>query len=138
MPPSTGPARWRPPARCRSRFVLSPGGEVTDPSAAPTAGRPAAPTAGPAAATTAGPAAATAGLPAATADIERIFRAEYGRAVAVLVRLLGDIDLAEEAVQDAFTVAVTRWPAEGLPPRPAGWIITTARHRAIDRFRREA
>jgi RNA polymerase sigma-70 factor (ECF subfamily) len=71
-------------------------------------------------------------------EIERVFRAEYGRAVAVLVRLLGDIDLAEEAVQDAFTEAAARWPAAGLPPSPAGWIITTARNRAIDRLRREA
>ncbi len=71
-------------------------------------------------------------------EIERVFRAEYGRAVAVLVRYFGDIDAAEEAVQDAFTVAVQRWPAAGLPPSPAGWIITTARNRAIDRLRREA
>jgi RNA polymerase sigma-70 factor (ECF subfamily) len=71
-------------------------------------------------------------------DIDRIFRAEYGRAVAVLVRQFGDIDLAEEAVQDAFTVAIERWPREGVPPSPVGWIITTARNRAIDRFRREA
>ena len=70
--------------------------------------------------------------------IERIFREEYGRAVAVLVRQFGDIDAAEEAVQDAFTVALERWPAAGLPPSPAGWVITTARNRAIDRFRREA
>ncbi|MEV5949878.1 sigma-70 family RNA polymerase sigma factor [Streptomyces sp. NPDC051993] len=70
--------------------------------------------------------------------IERVFRAEYGRAVAVLIGALGDIDLAEEAVQEAFTTAVARWPAEGLPPSPAGWIITTARHRAVDRLRREA
>ncbi|MGB2567107.1 RNA polymerase sigma factor [Micromonospora citrea] len=73
-----------------------------------------------------------------TDPVERVFRAEYGRAVAVLVRLLGDIDLAEEAVQDAFTEAVRRWPADGPPPAPAGWIITTARNRAIDRLRREA
>ncbi|MGC5019234.1 RNA polymerase sigma factor [Micromonospora sp. DT47] len=73
-----------------------------------------------------------------TVDVERVFRAEYGRAVAVLVRLLGDIDLAEEAVQEAFTEAVRRWPEAGPPPSPAGWIITTARHRAIDRLRREA
>ena len=73
-----------------------------------------------------------------TADIERMFREEYGRAVAVLVRHFGDIDVAEEAVQDAFTVAVQRWPSDRLPPSPAGWIITTARNRAIDRFRREA
>jgi RNA polymerase sigma-70 factor (ECF subfamily) len=73
-----------------------------------------------------------------TAEIERVFREEYGRAVAVLVRSFGDIDVAEEAVQDAFTVAVHRWPSAGLPPSPAGWIITTARNRAIDRLRREA
>ena len=77
-------------------------------------------------------------LPAGAADIERVFREEYGRAVAVLVRHFGDIDLAEEAVQDAFSAAVERWPAAGIPPSPAGWIITTARHRAIDRLRREA
>jgi RNA polymerase sigma-70 factor, ECF subfamily len=75
-------------------------------------------------------------LPAS--EIERVFREEYGRAVAVLVRVFGDIDVAEEAVQDAFTVAVQRWPSTGLPASPAGWIITTARNRAIDRFRREA
>jgi RNA polymerase sigma-70 factor, ECF subfamily len=72
------------------------------------------------------------------AAIERVFRDEYGRSVAVLVRVFGDIDLAEESVQDAFTVAVQKWPAAGLPPSPAGWIITTARNRAIDRLRREA
>src|SRR6202158_6191605 len=71
-------------------------------------------------------------------EIERVFREEYGRAVAVLVRVFGDIDVAEEAVQDAFTVASARWPSTGLPPSPAGWIITTARNRAIDRLRREA
>lgn len=67
-----------------------------------------------------------------------MFREEYGRAVAVLVRRFGDIDLAQDSVQDAFTVAVERWPSAGLPPSPAGWIITTARNRAIDRLRREA
>jgi RNA polymerase sigma-70 factor (ECF subfamily) len=71
-------------------------------------------------------------------EIERVFRQEHGRAVAVLVRVFGDIDIAEEAVQDAFTTAVRRWPSTGLPPSPAGWIITTARNRAIDRLRREA
>jgi RNA polymerase sigma-70 factor (ECF subfamily) len=71
-------------------------------------------------------------------DIERVFRAEYARAVAVLVRVFGDIDVAEEAVQDAFAEAVRRWPETGPPPSPAGWIITTARHRAIDRLRRES
>jgi RNA polymerase sigma-70 factor (ECF subfamily) len=71
-------------------------------------------------------------------EIDRVFRAEYGRTVAVLVRVFGDIDIAEEAVQDAFATAVQRWPADGLPPSPAGWLITTARNRAIDRLRREA
>lgn len=71
-------------------------------------------------------------------EIERVFREEYGRAVAVLVRVFGDIDVAEEAVQDAFAVAVARWPATGMPPSPAGWIVTTARNRAIDRLRRES
>ena len=76
--------------------------------------------------------------PLDTSVIDRVFREEYGRAVAVLVRHFGDIDTAEEAVQDAFTVALQRWPSAGLPPSPAGWIITTARNRAIDRLRREA
>ncbi|MGI5160964.1 RNA polymerase sigma factor [Microbispora sp. CA-102843] len=71
-------------------------------------------------------------------DVERVFREEYGRAVAVLVRHFGDIDVAEEAVQDAFAEAVRRWPREGTPPSPAGWIITTARNRVIDRHRRES
>src|ERR687890_1349080 len=74
----------------------------------------------------------------APAEIERIFREHYGRAVAVLTRVLGDIDAAEEAVQDAFTTAVARWPAEGVPPSPAGWIVTTARNRAVHRLRRES
>ena len=72
------------------------------------------------------------------ADIERVFRAEHGRAVAVLTHVFGDLDVAEEAVQEAFAQAVRRWPQTGLPPAPAGWIITTARNRAIDRLRREA
>ncbi|HEX2041310.1 MAG TPA: RNA polymerase sigma factor [Acidimicrobiales bacterium] len=71
-------------------------------------------------------------------EIERAFRQESGRAVATLVRLFGDIDIAEEAVQEAFVVALERWPATGVPPSPAGWIITTARNRAIDRMRRES
>jgi len=78
------------------------------------------------------------GSPVTLADIERVFRDEYGRAVAVLVRAFGDISTAEEAVQDAFVAAVEHWPSEGLPPSPAGWIITTARRRAIDRLRRDA
>jgi len=76
--------------------------------------------------------------PIPAGEIEHVFRAEYGRAVAVLVRTFGDIDTAEEAVQDAFTIAVERWPSSGIPPSPAGWIITTARNRAIDRLRRES
>ncbi|MFF8863940.1 RNA polymerase sigma factor [Streptomyces sp. NPDC015139] len=71
-------------------------------------------------------------------DAEAVFRAEYGRAVSVLIRFLGDIDLAEEAVQDAFATAVRTWPETGPPPSPAGWIITTARNRAVDRLRRES
>ena len=74
----------------------------------------------------------------AVSEVERVFRQGYGRAVAVLIRRIGDIAAAEEAVQDAFAEAVARWPATGVPPSPAGWIITTARNRAIDRFRREA
>jgi RNA polymerase sigma-70 factor (ECF subfamily) len=77
-------------------------------------------------------------LPEATARIERVFRDEYARAVAVLVKQFGDIDLAQEAVQDAFSAAVELWPEDGTPPSPVGWIITTARRRAIDRLRREA
>ena len=70
-------------------------------------------------------------------DLERIFREESGRVVATLVRLFGDIDIAEEMVQEAFVVASERWPETGLPPNPGGWITTTARNRAIDRLRRE-
>jgi RNA polymerase sigma-70 factor (ECF subfamily) len=70
--------------------------------------------------------------------VEQVFREQHGRAVAVLVRLLGDIDLAEEAVADAFAAAVATWPERGVPASPAGWIITTARNRAIDRLRRES
>ncbi|MDP9071601.1 MAG: RNA polymerase sigma factor [Actinomycetota bacterium] len=71
------------------------------------------------------------------AAVEQVFRQEHGRAVATLVRHLGDIGLAEEAVQEAFVVALERWPADGVPPNPGAWITTTARHRAIDRLRRE-
>ena len=72
---------------------------------------------------------------AATA-VDVVFREVYGHAVATLVRIFGDITLAEDAVQDAFVVATDRWPADGIPPNPAGWIITTARRRAIDGHRR--
>ena len=72
------------------------------------------------------------------ARVGRIFREESGRSVAALIRVLGDIELAEDAVQDAFAVALCRWPSEGLPPNPGGWITTTARNRAIDRLRHES
>ena len=71
-------------------------------------------------------------------DVAAVFRSESGRAVATLVRYFGDIDVAEEAVQEAFVVAVERWPVDGVPPSPAGWIITTARRRGLDRVRRES
>jgi RNA polymerase sigma-70 factor, ECF subfamily len=70
--------------------------------------------------------------------VARTFRAESGRSVAALIRAFGDIDLAEDAVQEAFAVALRKWPAEGLPPNPGGWITTTARNRAVDHLRREA
>jgi RNA polymerase sigma-70 factor (ECF subfamily) len=70
--------------------------------------------------------------------LERVFREESGRVIATLIRLFGDIDIAEEAVQEAFVVASERWPKDGLPPNPGGWITTTARNRAIDRLRRES
>ena len=69
-------------------------------------------------------------------DVESVFREVYGQAVATLVRVFGDITLAEDAVQDAFLVANERWPGDGVPPNPAGWIVTTARNRAIDDLRR--
>jgi RNA polymerase sigma-70 factor (ECF subfamily) len=72
------------------------------------------------------------------AAIGRIFREESGRSVAALIRAFGDIDVAEDAVQEAFAVALGTWPGDGLPPNPGGWITTTARNRAIDRLRRES
>jgi RNA polymerase sigma-70 factor (ECF subfamily) len=72
------------------------------------------------------------------AAVERAYRESSGRAVATLIRFLGDIDLAEEAVQEAFTVAIERWPRDGVPSNPGGWIVTTARHKALDRLRRES
>jgi RNA polymerase sigma-70 factor (ECF subfamily) len=72
------------------------------------------------------------------AEVGRIFRQEFGRSVATLIRVFGDVEAAEDAVQDAFTVAMRKWPSEGLPPNPGGWITTTARNRAIDRLRRES
>ena len=70
--------------------------------------------------------------------IGRIFREESGRSVATLIRIFGDIDLAEDAVQDAFAIALRKWPSVGPPPNPGGWITTTARNQAIDHLRREA
>ena len=70
--------------------------------------------------------------------IGRIFREESGRSVATLIRIFGDIDVAEDAVQEAFALALRKWPADGLPPNPGGWITTTARNRAIDHLRRES
>ena len=69
--------------------------------------------------------------------VDRLFRQESGRAVATLIRITGDFDVAEEAVQDAFAVALDRWSRDGPPPNPAAWITTTARNRAIDRLRRD-
>lgn len=71
-------------------------------------------------------------------EVAAVFRAEHGRAVAVLARVFGDLDIAEDSVQEAFAKALEKWPESGLPPSPAGWIITTARNRAIDRLRRES
>jgi RNA polymerase sigma-70 factor (ECF subfamily) len=70
------------------------------------------------------------------AVVDRLFREEQGRAVATLIRVLGDFDLAEEAVQDAFITALETWPERGIPDNPGAWITTTARNRAIDRLRR--
>jgi RNA polymerase sigma-70 factor, ECF subfamily len=72
------------------------------------------------------------------AEVGRIFREESGRSVATLIRVVGDIDLAEDAVQEAFAAALHKWPTDGLPPNPGGWITITARNRAIDHLRREA
>ena len=70
-------------------------------------------------------------------ELDRVFREQWGRVLAVLVRLLGDVDAAEEAAQDAFAVAAERWPRDGLPANAGAWLITTARNRAVDRARRD-
>ena len=70
--------------------------------------------------------------------LERAYRDSYGRAVATLIRVFGDIDIAEDAVAEAFAVAAERWPETGVPPNPGGWIVTTARNKALDRLRRES
>src|SRR5205814_5840118 len=72
------------------------------------------------------------------AEAGRIFREESGRAVAALIRVFGDIDMAEDAVQEAFSVALRKWSSDGMPPNPGGWITTTARNWAIDRVRRQS
>ncbi|HXG76713.1 MAG TPA: sigma-70 family RNA polymerase sigma factor [Gaiellaceae bacterium] len=71
------------------------------------------------------------------ASIERVFREEWGTAVSILARTLGDLELAEDAVQDAFATALERWPRDGAPRNPGAWIVTTARNRALDRIRRD-
>jgi Sigma-70 region 2 len=71
-------------------------------------------------------------------DLDRLFREEHGRVVATLVRHFGDIDVAEDAAQEAFVIALQRWPESGLPPNPGGWLTTTARNRAIDPVIRDA
>jgi RNA polymerase sigma-70 factor, ECF subfamily len=76
-------------------------------------------------------------MPADTAAIERVFREEYGRLIASLVRRFGDIDIAEEAAGEALVTALEKWPESGVPPNPGGWLTTTAGNRAIDRIRRE-
>src|SRR5271165_2324657 len=70
------------------------------------------------------------------AAIELFYREESGRILATLIKLLGDFDLAEDAMQDAFAVAIEQWPAQGLPGNPRAWIVGTARHKALDRVRR--
>src|SRR5690349_22463853 len=72
-----------------------------------------------------------------TAAVERVFREEYGRLIASLVRRFGDIDIAEEAAAEALVAALEKWPESGVPPNPGGWLTTTAGNRAIDRIRRE-
>ncbi|HKH30335.1 MAG TPA: RNA polymerase sigma factor [Gaiellaceae bacterium] len=74
---------------------------------------------------------------AVVASVEAVFREDWGRAVAILARALGDLDRAEEAVQDAFALAVERWPKDGAPANPGAWIVTVAKNRAVDRIRRE-
>ena len=72
------------------------------------------------------------------AGVGRVFREESGRSMAALIAVFGDVDIAEDAVQDAFAVALRKWPGDAVPPNPGGWITTTARNQAIDRVRREA
>ena len=71
------------------------------------------------------------------ATLDQVFREEWGRVLATLIGFLGDFDLAEEAAQEAFAIAAERWPREGTPSNPRAWLMTTARNRATDRFRRD-
>src|ERR1700676_2877516 len=75
---------------------------------------------------------------AAAATVEELYRSDWGRIVAALIRLLGDFDLAEESAQEAFAVAVEQWRTSGIPEFPRAWMVQTARHKAIDRLRRQA
>src|SRR5690606_13896111 len=77
------------------------------------------------------------GRDVAAIDIERIFREENGRVLAILIGALGDFDLAEDALQEAFVTALERWPRDGVPDNPAAWMVTVGRRKAIDRLRRE-
>ncbi len=77
-------------------------------------------------------------MPTSTAELDRVFRTEHGRIVAALARRFGDLDVAEEAAQEAYLVALQRWSAAGPPPNPGAWLTTTAQNKAIDRLRREA
>src|SRR5207249_10514882 len=74
----------------------------------------------------------------ANAAVDLVYRSDWGRIVATLIRLVGDFDVAEEAAQEAFATAVDQWPVSGVPDVPRAWIIQTARHKAIDRIRRRA
>src|SRR5262249_41161704 len=74
----------------------------------------------------------------ARAAIDEVYRSDWGRIVAALIRQVGDFDVAEEAAQEAFAAAVDQWPAAGVPESPRAWLIQTARHQAIDRIRRRA
>ena len=76
--------------------------------------------------------------PGADAAVDTVYRADWGRIVATMIRLVGDFDVAEEASQEAFAAAVEQWADSGVPDFPRAWIIQTARHKAIDRIRRRA
>lgn len=74
----------------------------------------------------------------AAAAVDALYRSDWGRIVATLIRLVGDFDVAEEAAQEAFAAAVDQWPGSGVPEFPRAWIVRTARNKAIDRLRRQA